>query len=321
MSWGLAGKIFFTALGLFSFGFILNGYGFARLAHDLAGLGWWSVPLALSWAPVVLCFALAWLLVTPELTFRHLPLLFRLTVISVAWNNLSPFVKVLGEPVRVVMLRRWMDSKAATRSTVLFNIVHTLGTLLAFFFGALLILLLFPVAPAIHQGFLALLVITPLLTAGLFFLPHLVRGRGRSAHRNKLVVAGFWLRWGFSKIRMFSRRYPARFWGAVLLEVAARFVEGLTFYVAFLALGEPASALVSALLDVGRALVDNVFFFIPYQVGSREGGIVLLAEHALHVSKEAAVAGAVMYRLVEILWMGIGYFLWIAETRARRPST
>ena len=321
MSWSFFWKAAFSLLGLGSFAYILNGYGFSRIAGDIISLGWWSVPLALSWAPVVFCYALAWLLITPEMGLSHLGALFRLSVISVAWNNLSPFVKVLGEPVRVIMLRKWIDPKAAARSMVLYNIVHTLGTLLAFFVGALAILIFFPVSDGIRKGFLALMVATPLLAAALFYLPHLARGRGRSAKRNRLVATGFWLLWGFSKIRIFSRRYPARFWAAVLLEVAARFVEGLTFYVAFLALGEPASLFVSALLDVGRALVDNVFFFIPYQVGSREGGIVLLAEHALRVNSEMAVAAAVLYRLVEILWMGIGYLLWIAENKARRSST
>lgn len=321
MSRGILWRAAFSLLGLGSLAYILHGYGFARLGQDLAGLGWWSVPLALSWAPVVACYALAWLLVTPELGPRHAGSLFRMMIISVAWNNLSPFVKVLGEPVRMVMLRRWLDGKAAARSTLLFNIVHMTGTLLAFFFGALAILLLFPVAPGVRAGFVVLIAATPILTAVLYMLPHLVRGRGKRAHRNKLVIAGFWLRWSLSKIRIFSGRHPARFWAAVVLEVAARFVEGLTFFIAFHALGEPASVVVSALLDVGRALVDNVFFFIPYQVGSREGGIVLLAEHALHVNAQAAVAAAVMYRLVEILWMGIGYLLWIAETRSRRPST
>lgn len=315
-------KALFSAIGLGSFVWILNGYGFPRLAADLAGLGWWCLPLALSFIPVLFFYALAWLLVTPQLSPRHLGELFRFSTVSVAWNNLSPFVKVLGEPVRVLMLERLMNRKDAARSMVLYNIVHTLGTLLAFFFGTLALLLFFPVSKGFHAGFTALLVTAPLLAAGLFFLPRLVSRTGRRrATRSKLVLAGFWVRWAFSKIRIFSRRYPARFWSAVIFEIVARFVEGLTFYVALLALGQPASALVSALLDVGRALVDNIFFFIPYQVGSREGSVLLLAEHALGINGAAAVSAAVLYRLVEILWMGIGYLLWIAENRSRKLST
>jgi hypothetical protein len=309
-------KALFSALGFGSFLFILSGYGFPRLAADIMSLGWWSVPLALSFLPTVFCYALAWLLITPELSLSHLWALHRLTVISVAWNNLSPFVKILGEPVRLILLGQWLDPKAAARSMVLYNIVHVLGTLFSFFLGALALLLFFPVSEGIHKAFVSLLFIAPLLAFGLYFLPHLAkRFGGRTAKRNRIVLAGFWLRWGFSKIRMFSRRYPMRFWAAVGLEVVARFVEGATFYVAFLALHHPVSALVCGLLDVGRALMDNIFFFIPYQVGSREGGILMLAEHAVKIG-----SAAVFYRLVEILWMGIGYLLWINEERVRKSS-
>ncbi len=251
----------------------------------------------------------------------HIGVLFRYSAISVAWNNLSPFVKVLGEPMRVIMLERHLSRKEAARSMVLYNIVHIIGTLLAFFLGALAILLLFPISDGFRTGFIALLVLSPLLAIFLFLLPRFVKYLGRSARRNKLVYAGFWLRWAFSKIRIFSRQQPLRFWMAVLFEILARFVEGLTFYIAFHALGQPASVLVCSLLDIGRALMDNVFFFIPYQVGSREGGILLLAEHALRISGGAAVSAAVLYRLVEICWMGIGYLLWIAENKERRSST
>lgn len=314
-------KALFSALGLGSFLFILHGYGFERVAADLAGLGWWAIPLALSFLPTVFFYSVAWLLITPEMQLAHLGALHRLTIISVAWNNLSPFVKVLGEPVRINLLGRWLDPKAAARSMVLYNIVHVFGTLLSFFLGALLLLLFFPVSPAFHAGFVGLLVAAPVLAFFLYLLPHLVKGYGRSAKRNKLVLAGFWVRWSFSKIRIFSRRYPLRFWAAVLAEVCARFIEGLTFYVAFLALRDPVPALVCGLLDVGRALMDNVFFFIPYQVGSREGGILLLAKHAVGIGAASAVSAALLYRLVEIFWMGIGYLLWIREARSRKLST
>ncbi len=315
-------KALFSALGLASFVFILHGYGLSRVGEDILRLGWWAVPLSVSFFPVVLCYSLAWILVTPELPFSRLLLLCRLTVVSVAWNNLSPFVKVLGEPVRVRMLARLIDTKSAARSMVLFNIVHVMGTLFSFFLAALAMLLYFPVSKGFHVGFVVMLVTAPLSMFTLYFLPMLVkRLLGRSAKRNRLVVAGFWLRWSFSKIRIFSRRYPLRFWGAVFFEMVARFVEGLTFYIGFRALGQPVSAAASALLDVGRALIDNMFFFIPYQVGSREGGTLLLAEHALQIGTAGVVGAVLFYRLVEIFWTGIGYLLWINEERLRKSST
>jgi hypothetical protein len=314
-------KALFGFLGLGSFLWLLHGYGFAAIAGDVAHLGWWAVPLMLSFLPTVLCYALAWLLITPELAFSHLFGLCRLMLATIAWNNLSPFVKVLGEPVRVRMLQRWLDPKAAARSMVLYNIVHSLGTLSSFFFAALALIVIYPVSEGLRGTLIGVLVVVPVLVAVLYALPHLShRLLPRSAHRNRIVVAGFWVRWAFSKIRIFARKHPARFWAAVLLEVIARFVEGATFFVAFRALGLAVAPAVCALLDVGRALVDNVFFFVPYQVGSREGGILLLAQHALGVAGGLAVSAAVFYRLVEVFWTGVGYLFWIQDANAAKSS-
>jgi hypothetical protein len=241
---------------------------------------------------------------------------------ALPWNNLSPFVKMLGEPVRLVLLQRWLTPKAAARSTVLYNIVHILGTLSSFLLASILFLLFFPVSKGFHAGFVGLLVILPLLIFGLYLLPRFVsRKRGPVKNKNRLVKAGFWLRWGMAKVRIFTLRSPGRFWAAVGMELAARFAEGTTFYVAFRALRQPVPLAACGLLDIGRALSDNIFFFIPYQMGSRESGVLLLAEHALGAGAAVAVSAAVFYRLVELFWMGAGYLLWISEGRASRRST
>lgn len=314
-------KAIFSFLGLASLFYILQGYGFPRLAADLSSLGWWSLPLALSFLPVTFCYAIAWQLVTPDWPLAKSPHLISFSIISVAWNNLSPFVKVLGEPVRMVLLEKTLSRKQAASSTILYNIVHVMGTLLSFFLGTLILLAFFPVSKGLRAGFYSLLILSPLLALALFFLPHLAKKfHKRPSKSSRFYLASFWLRWGLNKIRFFSHRYPIRFWAAVLMEVAARFVEGLTFYVAFLAMNHHVPIITCALLDVGRALIDNVFFFIPYQVGSREGGVLLLAEDAVRIGANQTVSAAIFYRLVEILWMGIGYILWIKESSVERSS-
>ena len=313
-------KALFGAVGLGSLAIIFHSYGLEKLAQDVLGLGWWSIPLALSFIPVAFCYGLAWLLMLPELPLSRAFLFCRLSLVSVAWNNLSPFVKVLGEPMRVMLIEPLVSRKIAIRSVVLYNLVHTLGTIAALLLGALITLFYFPVSPDLRIGFLAVVALLGALFVALYFLPG-YRGRGRKSGRAAwLLRLRFWLRWSFSKIRVFSRLYPTRFWLAVFCETIARFVEGLTFYLAFLALREPLPFLHCSLLDIGRALMDTVFFFIPYQVGSREAGMVLFTHHVLHEGERSAVGAAVIYRLVEVLWILLGYLLWIYESRSARSS-
>jgi hypothetical protein len=319
-------KILFSLLGLGSFVFILNEYGFAKVAADLASLGWWVIPLAASFLPVAFLYGLAWFLVTPSLPLSRLPGMLRLSVISLGWNNLSPFMKVLGEPVRVLLMEDWIPRKAALESAILYNLVHILGTLLAFILAGVIILAAYPVSDTIHYAFLGVMAAATVLLLVIYYLPFLTRGRSRQRRRRGgkigfMPKARYWLRWSFSRMRLFSRRYPARFWSAVGVEIVVRFVEGLTFYVAFRALGAPISALAASLLDVGRALLDNALFFIPYQVGSREAGILLLSEHVLGIGKNAVVSASVFYRLVEIFYMALGYALWTHRASSRKVST
>lgn len=312
-------KALFSVIGAGSFFFILNQYGFGKIAHDLSGLGWWAIPLALSFAPVAFLYGLAWFLVTPALPLRRLPAMLPLSAISLAWNNLSPFVKVLGEPMRVNLLDGWIPRKAAIESAVIYNLAHILGTLLAFVIGAVVILCVYPVDETIHYSFIGIGIAAFALLLGVYYLPqfagHKRRRRKPGVKPSFFAKARFYLRWSFSKMRMFSRRYPARFYAAVLVETLVRFVEGITFYVAFKSMRAPVSVLSASLLDVGRALLDNAFFFIPYQVGSREGGILLIARNVLHIEDSSVVSATVFYRLVEIFWMALGYLMWLAIQR------
>lgn len=315
-------KTFFSLLGLASLGSILYTFGFGKLYADILSLGWWSGPLALSFLPVVACYAFAWLLTLPELSLRHFPSFFRFTLASIAWNNLSPFVKVLGEPVRVLQLEQLVSRKTAIKSAVLYNIVHSLGTLIAFLLGASIILFHFPVSAEIRIGFVSLIFVLTVLIFLAYFLPRLRIGRRRKPTRKSLLwKIGFWIRWGMAKIHVFTKVHPWRFWAAVGVETVARFVEGLTFYVAFRALGDTIPPFYCALLDIGRALMDNIFFFIPYQVGSREAGLLLLCKNVLRMGVDSAVSVAVLYRLVEILWTAVGYFLSMKATKPAKVST
>ncbi len=314
-------KWLFSLLGLISFFFILNSYGFARIADDVKNLGWWIFPLVASFIPVVSCYSLAWLIVTPGEKLSALPRFFRFTSISVGWNNLSPFVKVLGEPVRVLLLEKNIGRKRALASVVLYNLVHMFGTLIAFMSGAAALLIIYPVPPAFRAGFYTLLFVGATIFALLYAAPKLIRRRSGGRRKKTWIRKfSFWLLWSSAKVRLFSQLHPFRFWAAVLVEALARFVEGATFYVAFYALGDSITISQAAILDVGRALMDNLFFFIPYQVGSREAGILLLTDQVMQTGMKMAVTSALLYRLVEVLWMGIGYFLWIQSDNSQREE-
>ena len=311
-------KALFTAFGCISLFILLHNYGFATLEHDLALVGWHIFPLALTFVPTLFCYSLAWFFITDrkQSSLTNAPLFIRfffMMITSIAWNNLSPFIKILGEPIKAVMLTKHIERKSAIKSVVIYNIVHLIGTVGAFLLAALLIPFLFSVNHDVKVICFILVGVCILLASLLLTLPKFAHSLLKKKSFRKLRSMSLSLRWSFHKINVFYGTHQLALLAAILLEVTARFLEGFTFYYAFILLGEPISALSAAFLDLGRALADNVFFFIPYQVGSREIGVRFLLEKVLAVPAKGAVTVALLYRLVEIFWMIFGYILWTKE--------
>ena len=81
-------------------------------------------------------------------------------------------------------------------------------------------------------------------------------------------------------------------------------------------IGEPVSLGASAVIGSFSQLVINALFFVPFELGAKEGSLFAvfrLLGHAPHV----AVYGAVVSRLREITWITIGLVaIWLGAARS-----
>jgi hypothetical protein len=98
---------------------------------------------------------------------------------------------------------------------------------------------------------------------------------------------------------------------SIFFDTLARFIEGLTFYLAFHYISHHIPFLVATMLDVGRTFIDTFFFFIPYQIGAREEGVRFFMENVFNISSAGFVTVVLLYRVVEIFWIIIGYLIWV----------
>ena len=77
----------------------------------------------------------------------------------------------------------------------------------------------------------------------------------------------------------------------------------------------PLSDLGTAFLIGGfSSLMVNLFFFMPFNVGSKEGGLYVIFA-ALGLSPRLGVAAAVLSRLRELSWIAIGLLLSLGTRR------
>ena len=153
--------------------------------------------------------------------------------------------------------------KSAVKSVVIYNLVHLIGTVAAFLLAALLVPFLFPVSEDIRFICFSVVGICFFLGVFLFYLPAIAHGALKKRKFHCLHRVSLALRWSFHKILVFYRLHRVSLLLSIAVEILARFVEGNTFYFAFLVLGNYISPLSASFLDVGRAIADNIFFFIP----------------------------------------------------------
>ncbi len=322
-------KILFSVVGLISFITIINNYGIDIIWAEIQRSGFLLFLLALTFIPTLVCYSVSWLLVTDHhrmtghlSAIRKVGLFTRFTAASIAWNNLTPFLKVGGEPLKYLMLSRYMPKKEALNSIITYNLIHLLATALSFIIGALLLPCFYDVPRMIMYsswGFILIFIFiiyfaTLLMKANYSFLTRFYHGPTlRVVILNSRIVK--------KRLLTFYKRHPQIFVFSLFFDTAARFIEGLTFYFGFMLIKHPISLLSSAFLDVSRTLVDTIFFFIPYQVGTREQGVRFFMEKVLFIDAGGFLTAVLFYRFVEIVWIFIGYFIWINMSKSSTEAS
>lgn len=119
----------------------------------------------------------------------------------------------------------------------------------------------------------------------------------------------------------FYRAEPLRVAGSLaagLLEIAAGIAA---VYLAFALLGQPVTATQAIVIEAFVLFVTAVFFFVPADLGTQEGALVLGCS-ALVGSPTLGVALAAIRRARDLLWLGAGlllsaYYSLAADTLAR----
>ena len=88
------------------------------------------------------------------------------------------------------------------------------------------------------------------------------------------------------------------------------------FFIIARAIGHPVGFGTAFLIGGFSSLIVNLFFFMPFNVGSKEGGLYVIFA-ALGLPSRLGVAAAVVSRLREIIWISIGLLLVLGTRRSR----
>lgn len=301
---------------------IFRDYGYHRIVQDIGNLGFQFLPIVASFLLPFLLLCLAWkILLERESDRASFSFLFFVSFVANAWNNIGPVSKSLGEPTRVLLLSGKMSVRSSLRSMMLFNLAQAMGTSVVFTLGAALAPLVFNLAENTRRITIGAALIS--VTVNVIALYWILKPPGTRRQPTKgrsLRAIAHWLRWISHQLRKYARTYPKRFFGAVALSSLARISEGLIFFVIFASLGTPLTILESVAVDIGRGIADNVFFFVPYQLGTREFSLVFMTEAVLNKASSSAVAASLVFRMGEIFWIFFGFVvgIWMLQKPVNR---
>jgi hypothetical protein len=260
-------------------------------------------------------------------THTRIPFLraYVISVSSFAVNYATPFVALGGEPLKVAAAAQWIGTDRAATSVVSFRITHTLGQMLFWLAAVPVAWMLLPHTVATHT-FLVLgaLVFATIASAMIMLFRHGLAVRALdTAARIPLLrrlsprIERFrpTLEHIDGQLAALTEAERPRLIMAAAAEFVGRCVAVLEFYVIAHVEGLPIHYPTAFVIGAFSQFVIILTIFIPFELGSREGGLYAIYD-LLGLPPALGVYAGVVSRLREFVWIGIGLtMVWAVKQR------
>lgn len=317
-------------IGAVLVGLLLLEVDLAEVWSHLRGIGGGGfVALFIVYVLRTLVDATAWLFVLPSLPVTP-RWIWRITALLLAGGVLektTPLAGFGGAPMKIVVLKRFygVDYTAATASLVLRRTTDV-AALAIFIPAAFLLGARAEIVDAVGTGMAIAGLIGLFASAVLFFAVQRLRvfsrirrridgGRSRSAAVMQMLDA---IEGVESSLVDFYRHHPVRFAGSLVTAVLEIVVGVVAVYLSLRLLGQPASPTSAVVVEAFVLFVTAIFFFVPANVGTQDGALVLACS-AIFGSPALGVALAAIRRARDLAWLGAGVIIGSYYSIAREP--
>lgn len=323
----------FYLLGFIILAYMVSKIGIDVIWSNIRRTGWWFFAIIGIWAVVYLVNTFAFRIIirdgSPESRNVSFHKTYKLVVCGYAINFITPVGLLGGEPYRIMELKPELGIQKATSSVLLYMMMHFVSH---FLFWIISIPMLFLIVPNVSDFVRILLTVAAVVSLALLYWAFKVYSNG---FVSKTLSIGGKLPFVGKKVKAYKEDnldkieqmdlliadlYKNRkrdFSLSLSLELLSRYVQSIEVIFMLYAIGVPLSFAGSVVVESIQSMVGNLFFFMPMQLGAREGGFILVFG-LLSLPAAHAVYASLCMRIRELFWTLLG--LGLIKIRKKRDE-
>ncbi len=313
----------FFAFGIVVLVLMITQLDFKQVWSGLQHAGYWFFAVVALWGLLYVINTTTWHVIIKSgakgKTNVGFWWLYKITVSGFALNYATPGGLMGGEPYRIMSLAPKIGTERASSSVILYAMTHIFTHFLFWMLSVFLYLFTEPVN--LLMGILLTLIGAFCLLGIWFFMKGYEKGMAVRL-MNFLGHVPFVKKWahGFvsahreeldnidRQIAALHQQDKRSFLLAVVLELGCRILSALEIMFVLLVLMPHVSFVPCILILAFTSLFANLLFFMPLQLGGREGGF-LMSTTSLAMTASTGIFVALIVRLRELLWTAIGLLL------------
>lgn len=319
--------------GFFLFGLVVlvimaSQLDFRQAWQGVCHAGYWFLAVIALWGVLYILNNASWYLIIDTIgneqgVCRKCKVgfwwLYKITISGFALNYATPGGLMGGEPYRIMTLSPKVGTQRASSSVILYVMTHIYSH---FWFWLLSVPLYILTQKMTPITYILLPIIAGVASLAIWFF---LRGYKRGIAMTGMNIlnhfpmikkwAGPFIEQNREKLSEIDQQIaalhnqnPRTFTMAVVLELLCRLFSTLEIYFILLVIMPGVSIPQCILIYAFTTLFANMLFFMPLQLGGREGGFLMSTE-GLSMTANAGIFVALLVRLRELIWTAIGLLL------------